>query len=117
MRHGVIKHNLGAKHAKSRMLMRNLATSLIMFDKVTTTEAKAKSLKSIIDRLISAVKKDDQVTAIRKLNAYLLDEKASRKMMEVLKEKYQDRTSGFTRVMKDGIRAGDGAMRYLIEFV
>jgi large subunit ribosomal protein L17 len=98
-------------------MMRNITTSLIMFDRVVTTKAKAKCLKSIIDRLITMAKTKDTVTAIRRLNAYLLDEKASRKIMEVLKEKYQDRPSGFTRVKKEGLRAGDGGEKYSIELI
>jgi len=117
MRHQLKKYNLANKKSRSKMIMRNLATSLVMYDKVTTTKACAKSLQSVIDRLITVVRKKDVVTAIRRLNVYLLDKKASKKMMEVLKEKYKDRESGFTRIKKEGVRPGDGAMKYSIELI
>lgn len=117
MRHQLKKHKLDSKHSISKLIVRNLATSLVMYDKVTTTKALAKNVKSTLDRLISSAKKTDKMNAIRKLNAYFLDEKASKKVMEVLIEKYKDRPSGFTRVKQDGVRSGDGAMKYVIEFI
>ena len=117
MRHKLKKYNLNAKHSKTRLVMRNLATSLVMYDRLVTTKSRVKSLKSVIDKLIIIAKNKDVVTAIRRLNAYFLDEKASRKMMEVLKDRYQDRPSGFTRVKREGFRAGDGAEKYSIELI
>lgn len=117
MRHQRIKYNLSARNGVSRMVARNLATSLVMYDKIVTTKTRAKSIQSTIDRLITVAKKSDTVTAIRRLNAYFLDEKASRKVMEVLKDKYKDRPSGFTSIKKEGIRPGDGSMKYSIELI
>ena len=117
MRHQLKKYNLANKTGRSKMIMRNLATSLVMYDRVVTTKACAKSLQSVIDRLITVAKKKEVVTAIRRLNSYFLDQKASRKVMEILKEKYQDRDSGFTRIKKEGLRPGDGAMKYSIELI
>jgi large subunit ribosomal protein L17 len=117
MRHQLKKYNLNSRKSDSRLVLRNLATSLVMFDKIVTTKTRAMALKSTIDRLINVAIKNDTVTAIRRLNSYFLDEKASRKVMEVLKTKYEDRTSGFTRITKEGIRLGDGALKYRIEFI
>jgi len=99
------------------MIMRNIVTSLVMYDKIVTTKSRAKSAQSVIAKLLTFVKRNNKVNSIRKLNSYLLDIKASKKVMEVLIDKYKDRSSGFTRVKREGLRPGDGAMKYSIEFI
>jgi large subunit ribosomal protein L17 len=117
MRHQLKKHNLNSKRGKSRMIMRNIVTSLVLHERIITTKSRAKSAQSIISKLMTFVKRNNQVNSIRKLNSYMLDTNASKKVMDVLIDKYQDRASGFTRVKKEGLRPGDGAMKYSIEFI
>ncbi len=90
-------------------VMRGLATSIILFEKVKTTQARAKQVQPIVEDLISKAKKKDPVMAIRQIGQVVLDDKASKKLMEVLKDRYKDRTGGYTRIVKLGNRAGDAA--------
>jgi len=94
-----------------------MVTSLILHDSIETTEAKAKAIKPIMDHLMSVVKKNDDKTAIRYLNSYLFDKAASRKVMEVLKDKYKDKHSGFTRIRRVKLRTGDAAQVVQIELI
>ena len=86
-------------------------------EKVKTTETKAKAVKPIIDRLISRAKKKDKINAIRYLNAKLPDPLASKKIIDVLLDKYKERPSGYTRIIKTGFRRGDAAPMVKIELV
>jgi len=117
MRHKNKKYHLDGKKNPKKMTFRNLVTSFIMYDRVKTTLARGKALQRKVDDLIQIAKKDDKVVAIRKLNAYLLDDKASRKLIEVLKDKYKERESGYTRMVKEGFRKGDGALTVSVELI
>jgi len=97
-------------------LIRNLLTSLVLYEKLVTTEAKAKTLKSEIDRVITNAKKGGLVSR-RYLNSILFDRNAVKKAIEVLVPRYENRTSGYTRVTRLGHRVGDGAMKFQIEFI
>lgn len=109
MRHNQKKYTLVSKQSGSRRVIRNLATSLFMFDKVTTTRSKAKATQRAVDRLISFAKKNNTSNAIRNLKAFVYTEEASKKVLDVLIERYKDRPSGFTTLRRKGFRKGDGA--------
>lgn len=98
-------------------MLRNLAQSLVIYEQIKTTEAKAKALKSYIERLINNAKKDNKMNAIRESNRYFTDKIASRKLMEVLVKKYENKSSGFTRITKMGDRVGDAAPMVIIELI
>lgn len=98
-------------------LLRSLAQSLILHEQIKTTEARAKSLKGFIDELINYAKKEDKVQAIRLLNKNLQDKNASKKLMEVIVKKYEDRNSGYTRLVKTSPRAGDNAPMVYVQLV
>jgi large subunit ribosomal protein L17 len=119
MRHRVKKiSKLGRKADHRKLLMRNLATSLVLHDKIQTSEAKAKALQPIFDRIITNVKrKVDDKAAIRYLKAYLLDEKAQKKVLLELKKRYTERNSGFTRITPIGIKKGDATPKVQIELI
>lgn len=119
MRHRVKKTSkLGRKADHRRLLMRNLATSLVLDEKIQTSEAKAKALQPLFDRVITNMKKKaDAKEAIRYLKSYLLTEKAQKKAFSKLKEKYAKRNSGFTRITPVGIRKGDATPKVQIELV
>ncbi len=117
MRHNR-KRNLLSRPTKVRnALLRNMATSLVLHDKIITTAAKAKVLKPIMDKLVMIVKKDDTVTAIRRLNAYFYDQEATRKMVEIFKPRFASRTSGFVSMRKRLPRPSDAAPQIEISFV
>ncbi len=117
MRHKVKKVKLGSDKDHTTALMRNLAMSVIIYEKVKTTSAKAKAVQPFVERLISIAKNKEKKHAIREIERLLQHENASKKLMEVLKEKYKDRDSGFTRITKLGNRHGDNAQMVQIELI
>jgi len=98
-------------------MTRNLATSIILYEKVKTTKSKAKLVKPVVEKLISKAKKQAIPVAMRSLNAYLTDKNASKKMTRDIITRYKDRSSGFLRVTPLGFRAGDAAPMVQIELV
>lgn len=105
---------LSRKNAYRKSLLRNLATSLVLYERITTTTAKAKETKSVVERLINRSKTGD-LAARRRLLAYLFDEKATKKVLEVLVPRYKNKKSGFVRIYKLGARLGDGAEESILE--
>lgn len=100
-----------------KAVLRNLATSVILHEKVKTTAAKAKQVQPIVEDLITKAKTKDTMNAIRLISKAVFDDKASRKLLEVLKDRYQDRAGGYTRIIKIGHRAGDAAEVVSIQLV
>ncbi len=117
MRHRVQKKRLNRKKSPRELLVRNLATSVILYDGVKTTKAKAKLAGPMVEKMITAVKTKDAMNAVRYINKYLLDKNASRKLMQEIAKKYKDRQSGFTRISELGPRAGDNAPMVKLELV
>ena len=117
MRHKVKKVKLGSDKDHTTAIMRNLAMSVIIYEKVKTTAAKAKAVQPFVERLISIAKKNEKREAIRQINKLLNHENSSKKLLEVVVEKYKDRDSGFTRLTKLGYRNGDNAPVVQIELV
>jgi len=116
MRHRNKGKILDRKKAPREMMLRNLASSLLMYEKVKTTEAKAKTVRSLVERLITVSKKGD-LAARRQLISTLPQPLAVKKAMEVLNERYKTRNGGYTRIVKLGARVGDGASLVQIELV
>jgi len=117
MRHLKKQNKLSLRRKRRAGLLRNLAQSLIIYEQITTTEAKAKALKSYVERIISNAKKAEKRNAIRLANSYFTDKNASKKLMEVIVKKYADKTSGFTRIIKTKERVGDAAKMAIIELI
>ena len=119
MRHKLKKTpRLGRKADHRKILLRNLATSLILHGKIQTTGPKANAVQPLVDRIIAKVKsKTNDRESIRYLKTILFDEKAQKKVLQELKVKYADRKSGFTRITPLGMRPGDGALKVQIELV
>ena len=97
-------------------MLKNLASSVLIYEKVKTTQAKAKAVKPFVEKLISAAKIGD-LTARRKLIEALPQKMAIKKAMEVLGARYKERAGGYTRIVKLGRRQGDGAEMVQIELV
>lgn len=97
-------------------MFRNLATSLVVSEKLTTTEAKAKSLRPIVERLVTRGR-ESTLTNRRFLMSYLMTEKATLKVLNDLGVRYKTRKGGYTRITKLMPRKGDGAKMARIEFV
>ncbi len=107
--------NMQKDHAAA--LLRNLATSIILYEKVTTTASRAKRVQPIVENLITAAKTKDIMNAIRQINETVFDKNAGKKLMEVLKERYKERDGGYTRIIKTGFRSGDAAPTVSIQLV
>lgn len=109
MRHRVSRLRLRHKPAYAKLLLRNLATSVILYETVRTTKKRAEVVQPIVEKIITTAKTKDPRNAIRQINAYVLHENASKKVMELLKQRYAKRSSGYTRMVPLGMRQGDGA--------
>lgn len=116
MRHRVKVKKLDRKKAPREMMLRNLASSILIYEKVKTSEAKAKVVRSLVEKMITVAKKGD-LNARRKLIETLPQKIAVKKAMDVLGERYKDRDGGYTRIIKLGTRQGDGARIAQIELV
>ena len=116
MRHRKKGKILDREKAPREMMLKNLASSILIYEKVKTTEAKAKAVKPIVDKLINTAKKGD-LNARRKLIEKLPQKMAVKKSIETFKDRFKDRNSGFTRIIKLGARQGDGAKIVQIELV
>lgn len=118
MRHQKKQHKLGGRPRDARrLLLGNLATSLIIHEKIQTTQAKAKAVQPLVDELIHVAKTKSKVLAIRELNSILHSELSSRKVMEELTKRYSERSTGFTRITHIKFRAGDAAPLVQIELI
>lgn len=117
MRHKIKKVKLGSDKDHTTALIRNLAMSVIIYEKIKTTSKKAKAVQPFVERLINIAKKKEKLGAIRELERLIQHENSSRKIMEVLVEKYKDKTSGYTRITKLGYRTGDNAPVVQLELI
>ncbi len=116
MRHRKIGKTLSRKAGPRQALLKNLAASVILHEKVVTTEAKAKWVRSYVERLITTAKKP--TLANRRLLLKRLPRANSvSKLIEVIAPKYLARKGGYTRLTKLGYRQGDRAPEVLIELV
>ncbi len=116
MRHQKNKVTLDRKTAGRRSLLANLAESIILYEKIRTTKAKAKALRPFVERLITKAKQQT-LAARRELMKTLYTQNAIKKLMENIAPRYKDRQGGFTRIIMLKNRKGDGAEEVLIELV
>lgn len=116
MRHRSKKITLDRKKAPREALLRNLAGSVIFYEKVKTTEAKAKAVRPLVERAITKGK-DSSLATRRHLMKFFYTEGAVKKILEVLGPRYEKRLGGYTRLVKLGPRKGDGAQMVQIELV
>jgi len=96
--------------------LKNLASSVILYEKVKTTEAKAKLVKPLIERIITKSKKDTLANK-RYIFSMLSQKGAAKKAVEELSKRYKDRKGGYTRITKIGARQGDAAKMAEISLV
>ncbi|EHM03085.1 ribosomal protein L17 [Acetobacteraceae bacterium AT-5844] len=116
MRHGVAGRKLGVTSTHRIAMLRNMATSLIKHEQITTTLPKAKELRPYVERIITLGKRGD-LHARRQAFAQIRDEKVVAKLFTTIAERYKTRQGGYTRVMKAGVRYGDAADMAVIELV
>jgi len=115
MRHHNSNRKFGRKAATRNALMKSLARSLVLKEKITTTEAKAKELRPFVEKLVTTGKK--ATVAARRDLSIKVGPQGSKRIVEVLGPKYKDRKGGYTRISKLGSRNNDAAPMAQIEFV
>lgn len=96
--------------------MRNLVTSFILAERIETTAARAKEIQASAEKMITLAKKGD-LHARRQALSYMLDEDAVTKLFENVGPRFEDRTGGYTRLLKKGFRRGDGAPLVVLELL
>ena len=116
MRHGKKFNHLGRTADHRHAMLANMAISLIMHKRITTTLAKAKALKKYVEPLITRCK-EDTTNSRRVVFSYLQNKEALKELFGVVGPKVGDRPGGYTRVIKLGSRLGDGADMAFIELV
>lgn len=110
-----MKRKLQRKRGARRVLLRNLATSLILYEKIKTTLDKAKEVRPMVERLVQRGKKGD--LACRRYLLKFLPKNAVSKIIEDLAPSFLNRESGFVRMLRLGKRKGDAAEMVLLQFV
>ncbi|MCX6721290.1 MAG: 50S ribosomal protein L17 [Candidatus Staskawiczbacteria bacterium] len=113
------KRNSGRKFSMKvgprKQLFKSLANNFLLHEKMKTTEAKAKELRSLVEKMITRAK--DATVFNRRLLAKELTPKMTKKIVEQIAPKYKDRNGGYTRIIKLGPRNSDGAKMAIIELV
>ena len=112
----MVQRKFGRRSEPRRAMLRNLVTSMILHGKIQTTEAKAKSIRGITEKMVTLGKRND-LHSRRQALSYLLDETAGKMLFEEIAPRYLERQGGYTRIMKVGQRRGDAAPMAILEFV
>ena len=117
---------LGRTSDQRKAMLRDLATSLIVSERIETTEARAKEVRSLVEKLITLGKKGDLASRrnaaktlrnVESLNEDDSTQTALQKLFGEIAERYSERQGGYTRILKVGPRRGDGAESVIIELV
>jgi large subunit ribosomal protein L17 len=116
MRHGVVTKRFDRPIGYRQMMFRNLVTEILDHEKIKTTEPKAKVLRGLTEKMITLAKKGG-LHARRQALAVILDTKVTEKLFAELGPRYAERHGGYTRIVKIGMRMGDGASIVQIELV
>jgi len=116
MRHAKKINHLGRTDTHRKAMMSNMASSLILHKRITTTVAKAKALRTYVEPLITR-SKDDTTHSRRTVFSYLQDKKAVSELFREVSAKIMERPGGYTRILRTGLRKGDSAEMCIIELV
>jgi large subunit ribosomal protein L17 len=116
MRHLNSGSKLGRQPAHRRATLRNLVTNVIEKERITTTLARAKAARPLVEKVITLGKKDSLHTR-RQAASFLMTPGATKKLMEVIAPRFADRAGGYTRIIHAGFRIGDGAQLAILELL
>lgn len=116
MRHCKTGRRLGRKTSHREAMFRNMVTSLLNHEKITTTDAKAKEIRIVAERMITLGKRGD-LHSMRLAASVIREKSVVTKLFSTIAPRYKDRPGGYTRIVKLGIRQGDAAPTSLIELV
>ncbi len=116
MRHGVGGRKLGRTTSHRTAMLRNMVTSFLKFEKIETTDAKAKELRRVAEKMITLAKQGG-LHARRQAAAVIRDKDVVKKLFDEIGARFADRQGGYTRIVKTGFRAGDSAPMAVIELM
>jgi large subunit ribosomal protein L17 len=116
MRHAKDHRKLGRSPAHRKALLRNLMNSLVISERIETTVPKAKELRRLADRLITLGKRET-LHARRRVFSLLSNKEATDKIFASLAGRFSGRQGGYTRIVRTGYRAGDGAEMAILEYL
>jgi large subunit ribosomal protein L17 len=116
MRHKKAGKTLGRNTSHRKAMMRNMVTSFFDLGKIKTTDARAKELRKMAEKLITMARRGD-LHSRRLAMQVIRDKKTVAKLFDTIAPRYIDRPGGYTRIIKLGLRAGDNASLSLIELV
>ncbi|WP_028845685.1 50S ribosomal protein L17 [Thermodesulfovibrio thiophilus] len=116
MRHRVSGRHFGRTANQRKALLRGLLTSLVKYERIETTVAKAKAVKELVDRLVTFGKKGD-LHSRRLALSYLPDKDLVRKLFTEIAPRFAERNGGYVRIVKTGFRVKDSAPMAILEFV
>ena len=116
MRHQKTGRKLGRNSSNRKAMFRNMVTSLFKHEQLETTDAKAKELRPIAEKLITLAKKGD-LHSRRLALSYMKDKSVTHRLFEEIKDRYISRQGGYVRIVKKGVRRGDGASLSIIQLV
>ena len=116
MRHGKKINHLGRTAAHRKAMLSNMAASLILHKRLSTTVAKAKALRKYVEPLLTK-SKNDTTHSRRTVFAYLQEKEAVKELFDEVSAKIANRPGGYTRILKTGLRLGDNAEMCVIELV
>jgi len=116
MKHGLKGRDLNRPTDERKRLLRSLMGSLLRYERITTTEARAKELRRHVEKLITTARRGD-LHSRRLALATLPDPPAVAKLFDLVAPRYRERPGGYTRLTRLGLRKGDGAQLVQIEFV
>jgi len=112
----VVEGKSGKTSSYRRAMYRNLVTDLLGYEKITTTEAKAKQVRGLAEKMIT-LGKQGGLHSRRQALSFIFDEKVTAKVFTELAQRYAERPGGYTRITKLGPRLGDGAVMVQLELV
>jgi large subunit ribosomal protein L17 len=115
MRHGNSGKKLGRTSSHRMAMLRNMVTSLLKYEKIRTTDVKAKELKKGAEKMVTLGKRGD-LHARRQAAAFVRDKEIVAKLFDDLSVRYRDCEGGYTRIVKMGHRVGDSAPMSIVEF-
>jgi large subunit ribosomal protein L17 len=116
MRHGVVSRRFDRPIGYRQLMFRNLVTEILDHEKIKTTEPKAKAVQGMAEKMITLAKAGN-LHARRQALSFILDKRVTEKLFNELGKRYADRNGGYTRIVKLGMRMGDGASMVQIELV
>lgn len=116
MRHQKAGNRLGRDSSHRNAMLRNMVTSLFRHEQLETTDAKAKQLRSVAEKMITLAKRGD-LHARRQALAYINDKTITHRLFGDLKDRYLDRSGGYVRIIKKSHRKGDGAPISIIQLL